>query len=363
MRVPLKGLNRVRKRLADGSVVTYYYAWKGGPRLPGQPGDPEFVAAYAEAAKARMIPSAETLQAIITAYQAAPKFLDLAPRTKADYLRNIRVIEAKYGTLPIAALPDPETRGDMLDWRDKMACTSRRQADYVFATLAAILAWAKDRGKITVNPCEKPGKLYRSQRAEIVWAHDAEAALLAVAPHRIWLAYMLAVWTGQRQGDLLRLSWRAYDGAHIRLRQSKTGARVTIPVGAPLKAMLDAEKRAAVTILSTASATSWTSDGFRTSWRKACEKAGLTGRGAPTFHDIRGTAVTRLALAGCSVPEIATITGHALRDVEAILDAHYLRRDGGLAESAMRKLEAHGSGTAVSQLRSQPAKPANTADR
>jgi integrase len=192
-----------------------------------------------------------------------------------------------------------------------------------------------------------------AQGATFGLADEAEAAMRAVAPPRIWLAYMLAVWTGQRQGDLLRLTWRAYDGQNIRLRQSKTGARVTIPVGAPLKALLDAERRRAVTILTTASGTSCTGDGFRTSWPKTCEKAGLIGNGAPTFHDLRGTAVTRLALAGCSVPEIATITGHALRDVETILDAHYLRRDGGLAESAMRRREAHEKGTDDSQLRSQ----------
>lgn len=37
--------------------------------------------------------------------------------------------------------------------------------------------------------------------------------------------------------------------------------------------------------------------------------------------------------------EIATITGHSLRDVRSILDAHYLNRDPKLAESAIRKLE------------------------
>jgi hypothetical protein len=37
--------------------------------------------------------------------------------------------------------------------------------------------------------------------------------------------------------------------------------------------------------------------------------------------------------------EIATITGHALRDVRSILDAHYLHRDPKLAENAIRKLE------------------------
>jgi integrase len=58
-----------------------------------------------------------------------------------------------------------------------------------------------------------------------------------------------------------------------------------------------------------------------------------------TFHDLRGTAVTRLAIAGCTEAEIATIIGHSLRDVRSILDAHYLHRDPALAESAIRKLE------------------------
>jgi len=58
-----------------------------------------------------------------------------------------------------------------------------------------------------------------------------------------------------------------------------------------------------------------------------------------TFNDLRGTAVTRLALAQCTEAEIATITGHTLRDVRSILDAHYLHRDPALAESAIRKLE------------------------
>jgi hypothetical protein len=49
--------------------------------------------------------------------------------------------------------------------------------------------------------------------------------------------------------------------------------------------------------------------------------------------------VTRLAIVECSEPQIAAITGHSLRDVRSILDAHYLHRDPTLAESAIRKLE------------------------
>lgn len=144
----------------------------------------------------------------------------------------------------------------------------------------------------------------------------------------------------------MKITWAAYDGQQIRLRQRKTKVPVVVPVGAPLKAALDAAKAklAAIpegkprplTILATTDGTPWTESGFRASWRKACAKAGVVG---VTFHDLRGTAVTRLALAGCTAPEIATITGHSLRDVGAILDSHYLNRDPRLAESAIRKLE------------------------
>jgi hypothetical protein len=39
------------------------------------------------------------------------------------------------------------------------------------------------------------------------------------------------------------------------------------------------------------------------------------------------------------VLQIATFTGHSLKDVEAILDAHCLGRDVQLAEAAVLKLE------------------------
>jgi integrase len=195
---------------------------------------------------------------------------------------------------------------------------------------------------VLANPCERPGEVYRSSRIDSIWSVKDEIAFMQAAPAHIGLAFMLALWTGQRQGDLLRLPWSAYDGVRIRLRQRKTNARVEIPVGKPLKALLDQNSKNAVTILATTRNTAWTEAGFRASWRKACRKAGIEDL---TFHDLRGTAVTRLALAGCSVPEIASITGHSLKQVTAILDAHYLSRDSELGKAAIRKLEAHENGT------------------
>jgi hypothetical protein len=69
MRVRLKGINRANVKLAGGRVVTYWYAWRGGPRLPGKPGDPEFVAAYNAAIATKTAPTQGTLRAILVAYQ------------------------------------------------------------------------------------------------------------------------------------------------------------------------------------------------------------------------------------------------------------------------------------------------------
>jgi integrase len=48
-------------------------------------------------------------------------------------------------------------------------------------------------------------------------------------------------------------------------------------------------------------------------------QSGNPGVVGVTFHDLRGTAVTRLALMGCTEIQIAAITGHSLRDVRSIL--------------------------------------------
>jgi integrase len=336
MRVRLKGLNSITKKLADGSERTYYYAWKGGPPLRGEPGTAEFVASYNEAAARMVIPPQRVLLSILQGYQASGEFLSRAERTRSDYIKHIKAIEKEFGDFPLAALTDRRTRGVFMAWRDKLANRSRRQADYTWTVLALILAWALDRGLVAANPCEKGGRLYRGSRADKIWTADDEARFLEHAPAHLHLPLLLALWTGQRQGDLLRLPWSAYDGTHIRLRQSKTGARVKVLVGAPLKAALDAAPKRSTIILTSKSGRPWTSGGFRASWRIACDAAGITGI---TFNDLRGTAVTRLALVGCSEAEIATITGHSLRDVRSILDANYLHRDPVLGENAIKKLE------------------------
>jgi integrase len=336
MRVRLRGINSKRKKLADGSFKTYYWAWKGGPPLCGEPGSPEFIASYNEAVAKKITPPRGSLLSVLQAYQASDEFLSLAPRSRSDYIGKIKLIEKSFGDFPLSAMTDNRTRGIFKAWRERLALSSRRQADYAWVVLARVLSFGMDRGLVAANPCARGGRLYRGSRAEKIWTTADETAFLEHAPSHLHLPLLLALWTGQRQGDLLRLPWSAYDGKKIRLRQSKGGRQVVIPVGAPLKAALDAAAKRSTIILTTSEGKPWTPDGFRASWGKACKRAGVVG---VTFHDLRGTAVTRLAICGCTEAEIATITGHSMRSVRAILDTHYLNRDFALAESAISKLE------------------------
>jgi integrase len=349
VKVDLKGIHKVKRRLAGGGFSVHFYAWRGGPKIEAEPETPAFIAEFQahSATRDKPLPGKNTMQDLIDAYRSTSKFTSLSPSAKSEYSRYIKRIEAEFGDMPIKAINDPAVRGEFLDWRDKMAAKGARSADYGFAVLSRIMSWAYDRRRIDANPCEKPGRLHSAGRAAAIWSDDAISALIAKASAAVALPCHIALWTGQRQGDVLRLTWSAYDGQCLRIKQSKTGRHLTIPVTEALRVILDAAKAArgqSVTICATSRGTPWTSDGFKTSFGKTCAAAEITG---VTFHDFRGTAVMRLAAAGCSVPEIVSITGHRLEDAEAILEKHYFSRERYLGESAIAKLEKHRSGTKV----------------
>jgi integrase len=201
---------------------------------------------------------------IIAGYKASPEFTRLAQSTRRSYSLYIKLIEDAFADLPLAALADRRVRGEFKTWRDGFAATPRK-ADLAWTVLARIMSFAKDRDMITTNPCEKGGRLYVADRADKFWGEREIAALLAVASPEIKLALVLALWTGQRQGDLLRLPWSADDGADLRFRQSKTGRRMTVPARMPLRALLEGTERRSPLILTNSHRRPWTSDGFRTS--------------------------------------------------------------------------------------------------
>lgn len=344
MKVELPGVHRVNKKLADGTTATYYYAWRGGPRIQSKPDTKAFLSEYFKLTRNKDdAPFEGRLAEIIREYVKSPAYQSLKPSTKEGYDIALRGIEAEFYDMPARKISAHGTRSLFLQWRDEIAETHPRKADLFMSVLQRILAFAYDREMITRHPLEKVEKVSSGTRRDLIWTDDEiqmmrfgkrnekGEVIRKPAPEPITRALMLALWTGQRQGDLLKLTWSAYDGETIALRQGKTGAHVRVKVSAELKATLDNVKRGdAVTILTNAQGRPWAT-GFKSSWRKAVANAGIRGK---TFHDLRGTFVTLAYRSGASIKQIAEVSGHSEKDAESIIRKHYL-----VSSAAVEKIE------------------------
>jgi hypothetical protein len=106
-------------------VLLYYYAWRGGPKLRGEPGSPEFINSYNDAIASQKRPVSGTL---LTDHGISKlgRILEEVRRDAARVKAYLRLIEDKFGDMPIEALSDPRVRGEFKAWRDKMADKPRK---------------------------------------------------------------------------------------------------------------------------------------------------------------------------------------------------------------------------------------------
>jgi len=138
-----------------------------------------------------------------------------------------------------------------------------------------MLTWALERGRLSTNHLKGFKRLYHSNRAEIIWLPEHIEAFMRVAPIELQRALLLALHTGQRQGDLLRLPWSAYDGQRIRLRQGKSrrgkklGPVIEIPCTQALRRMLDGMDHVSPLILVTKTGQSFKKRYFSECWDQA----------------------------------------------------------------------------------------------
>lgn len=351
------GINTVKKRMKDGSVVIHRYHRVTNMKLIGEPGTDEFDTAY-DVAQSLVKSSIELsvpphyamFRDIVRGFKASAEFDGLSFSTRRDYDRYLLLLQDEFGDMPIEALEDKGVRQEFLGLRDRFRRTPRK-ADFIMQVLRRSLSWAVDRGVLGVNHAQRPGKLYESDRSEFVWTDDDIQRFLAAAGPHLQLALVLAVNTGQRQGDLLSMEWDQYDGQAIRLTQSKTKTRVEVPVTSELKSHLDSTPRISNYILNSIKGRPWNQDNFRHQFEAVQRRAEIPDL---HFHDLRGTTVTWLAEAGCTLEEVVAITGHSMTSAMAIVDK-YMARTPALARNAIEKLENR----AKTKLANRPANSAN----
>ena len=304
VKINLKGIAKVT---AKGR--TYWYAWRGGPRLRGEPGSAEFHASFIKAHEELRTPDASRFRALVIAYKVSDQYRDLAPATKENWGPWLDRIAEHFGELRIEQFDRPQKiRPVIVRWRGQWA-SKPRTADVALQVLSRVLAHGVDPlGKIAGNPCEGIRRLYDGgNRADIIWTRADIAALKHACSPEIAHAVDLAVHTGLRQGDLLRLRWPHIGDDAIRTTTGKSGHRreAIIPIYDQLRTLLAGIPKRAMTVLTNSLGRPW-GGGFRGAFNEAKLKAGLGDRDLH-FHDLRGTAATEFYMAGLDKRVIAEI--------------------------------------------------------
>lgn len=279
----------------------------------------------------------------------------LAANTIRYYRQAARLIErldeGRFWALPAAAL-DGEALSEALDLAEK--AHGLAQARGLRAMISTCWKWARARKLVALNPVQDLEETLPVLDPRIRVGEEFEITALVKAADKIGRpeigdSIMIGVWAGQRQQDRLSLADGQITPRGIMFRQAKkAGQPLLIPASKPLAARLAAAKlrRKGKTVewpqvvIDEKAWKPFKPDHYRHIFADVRAEAVKTCPSLADFHDqdLRDTAVTWLALAGCDKIEIASITGHSLKTIDEIMK-HYLGLHPDLAKRAIGKLE------------------------
>ena len=123
-------------------------------------------------------------------------------------------------------------------------------------------------------------------------------------------AFILAIETAMRRGELLAMTWDNVDMQHnyVHLPDTKTGEARDVPLSRRAIKVLESMPRSMDgRVLPTSP------NALKKCFERAREKAGLTHI---NFHDLRHEATSRLFEAGWNVMEVSAVTGH--KDLQSL---------------------------------------------
>lgn len=262
-----------------------------------------------------------------------PIFEKLSKTSQSDYRKHLRPLRELYGGRMWASLKTSW----VVKLRDKHQKTPRT-ADY-YTTLLRIL------GKLAIqldirkdNPAENVELIYKPKRGYPPWnAYEMAWFEASDVKPQIKLSYYLALYTGQREEDVIRMRWNDIKDGWIHVIQEKTGEKVPVPIHDDLHPIiLEAKKdRKGVFIVTKENGQPYSKEGWRTVWGRERAKTGLNH---VKFHGLRKNASIALVEAGCDEQLARSITGHRTVQALQIYTAEVRQRI--MARQAMDKWNA-----------------------
>lgn len=328
--------------------------------LPGQPGEDEFEAAYdaiiagmaLPAANPAPAPSEASTGAEITRHPKAalPKSLRAAwlivttstPEWKrmqfdtrarqsviAESFLNAKVnakLPTVWGDVPIAELRRRHIKAIIAERQVTLHVTKQ-----LLGLIRKMVSAAMDAEWIDVDPTygisfQPEYKGWRAWTREEMEKFE-ERWPIGTTPR---LAYSLALWLGNRRGDVCSLTVDAIGAEGVRVVQGKTGRPLLVPITPMLRDVLSATNLSEGTILKTIHGKPFSAKSITGRMQEWTRMAGL--RPGCTLHGLRKTLGKMLAEGGATTRQIMDTLGHTnikyaeLYSKEA--DQQRLSRDG-----------------------------------
>ena len=317
----------------------YRFRRKGFPgvELPvnSDPNSPEFMAAYFAALRGEKQEHALAMVAArggsgtvanaIEQFLGSTTFNGDADSTKALRRPILTSVARLVGNLPLAKMD----AGWVKRWLETASTMNVKRTRLL--ALKPFTKWAVACDLIEMDPCE--GIKVKVAEGDGHWTWQPEEIERYRAHHplgskaRLALELILAVTA--RRGDAIALGRQhlTNGGSWLRFTQEKNKRRkpsvVEIPMPAPLAAAIAAcpSSSDSLTFLTNEWSRPFSAKGFNTQFRAWCDEAGLPERCVP--HGLRKGGSKLMGDSGCTVHEIAAVTGHrTLKEVQRYTEAY-----------------------------------------
>lgn len=286
---------------------------------------------------------------LIAQYCKSSRFKELAPNTQKLYLWNFPELDS-FRRIPVAKI----TRKMALEFYEKLLATGKkRKPSQVMQIARVVFQYGEDFAHVPTNPFTHLGVSKAKARQVIVpyaLIPIAKAKAIELGLPSVAKAIQIGFDAGQRPGDIRNCPLNAYNGQRLRVKQSKTGAIVDIPVYKfpDLKKELDSISHDSTLIIcEERTKKAYSKDMLCRRVREVFNA--IAGGRDIQFRDLRRTAFVRMIEAGCSIPEACAITGHSLTEGNDIVKV-YCPLTPTMADNAADKVHVFNSASAARSL-------------
>lgn len=326
----LKYVNEYRDR--QGKLRRYFRRGSTRRPLPGEVGSDEFMGAYRKllTGVAPVIAPRNgegSFGRLITDYYGSRPFLNLKPSSRKIYRYVLEPLAKAHGHRAVAAMTHKAAGkiiGDIGAKKPGMANLTKSVLQNMMK-YAVKTGWRDDNPIIGIEPFRRG--------THHTWTEGELKTFETRWPlgTRQRLAYALLLYTGQRVGDVAKMSRADIIDGELHVIQQKTGAELYLPVVPALELAMKAYPAKGLSLVGAEDGRPLSRAALSHLMRVAIKDASLPAK--CVSHGLRKAAMRRLAEGGKTEKQIAAVSGHkTLREVERYTAAADQRR---LAQAAI----------------------------